>query len=140
MRRYRLQRIIAALIGVVAGLSGPALALTHGIAHARYSAAARHGDVHLAGRAFALTLETTEAAARTGATIRSELPAGDMESLHCQQCAGRGSEVRHAVITPATVQYAADETSSAPTIAPRAIAASSSHEQRPDQPRPPPLS
>lgn len=131
MRHHRYARLLAVVVGVVTGFSGPTLALAHGIAHARYSAEAH--AVAAAG------VKATEFGPADGqAIVSSSGTSGYFEPLHCQQCAERIGIAKLALPSTTTVAVVVARTVRAPAARARDLLHESAREFLPDQPRAPP--
>jgi len=134
MRRTFTTRVVAAVLAVVAGFSGPALALAHGVAHIRYAASASQYAAALGASSAAID-KATEV---SGGIESSDSPARYPEAIHCQQCAERNNIVKLALPEAVETLVAFMPASSAPAIGPLTLHVDSSHEFAPDQPRAPP--
>jgi hypothetical protein len=134
MRRTFTTRVVAAVLAVVAGFSGPALALAHGVAHMRYAASASR----YAAQSGAARVALDRATDGTGGVESSESPTRYPEAIHCQQCAERNNIVKLAMPVAVETVVAFVPVSSTPAVGPLAWHVDSSHEFAPDQPRAPP--
>ena|SRR5256885_10515256 len=134
MRRTLTTRLVAAVLAVVAGFSGPALALAHGVAHVRYAANAAKYESAIDQT----TAQFDVVAERTGAVDSSDAPARYPEAIHCQQCAERNNVVKLALPAAVEALVATTPAKRAPSVGPRMQIVLASREFAPDQPRAPP--